>query len=99
MTPFETVEIDEMVAACSGSGDGLGHPRVYLNLAPAGRVECPYCSRLFVNRAVAQAGGVPEAAGVIMPSAHDSGAEQRAESPTPRQVGDIAESQTGGGHG
>ena len=27
-----------------------GHPRVYLNLAPAGWVECPYCSRLFVNR-------------------------------------------------
>ena len=50
MTPFETIEIDEMVAACSGGG-ALGHPRVYLNLAPAGRVECPYCSRLFVNRA------------------------------------------------
>jgi uncharacterized Zn-finger protein len=50
MTPFETIEIDEMVAACSGGG-ALGHPRVYLSLAPAGRVECPYCSRLFVNRA------------------------------------------------
>ena len=59
MTPFETIEIDEMVAACSGGpggGDGpLGHPRVYLNLAPAGRVECPYCSRLFINRAIARA--------------------------------------------
>jgi uncharacterized Zn-finger protein len=52
MTPFETIEIDEMVAACNGGG-ALGHPKVYLNLAPAGRVECPYCSRLFVNRAVA----------------------------------------------
>ena len=52
MTPFETIETDEMVAACS-SGGALGHPRVYLNLAPAGRVECPYCSRLFVNRTVA----------------------------------------------
>ena len=57
MTPFETIEIDGMVAACSGatggpvedaSGGGngrgggaegmLGHPKVYLNLAPAGRV-------------------------------------------------------------
>ena len=53
MTPFETIEIDDMVAACSGGG-ALGHPRVYLNLAPAGRVECPYCSRLFVNRARAR---------------------------------------------
>jgi uncharacterized Zn-finger protein len=53
MTPFETVEIDEMVTACNGSGGAMGHPRVYLNLAPSGRVECPYCSRLFVNRAAA----------------------------------------------
>ena len=58
MTPFETIEIDGMVAACAGGGGGepLGHPKVYLNLAPAGRVECPYCSRLFVNRALARAG-------------------------------------------
>src|SRR5689334_3375550 len=32
MTPFETIEIDEMVAACNGGGGPLGHPRVYLNL-------------------------------------------------------------------
>jgi uncharacterized Zn-finger protein len=64
MTPFETIEIDGMVAACSGATGGdngggresepLGHPKVYLNLAPSGRVECPYCSRLFVSRAVAR---------------------------------------------
>jgi uncharacterized Zn-finger protein len=53
MIPFETVEIDEMVAACSGSGGALGHPRVFLNLAPSGQVECPYCSKMFINRAVA----------------------------------------------
>jgi uncharacterized Zn-finger protein len=53
MAPFETIYIDEMVAACNGDGGPLGHPRVYLNLAPAGKVECPYCSRLFVNRAMA----------------------------------------------
>ena len=41
MTPFETIEIDEMVAACNGGGGPLGHPRVYLNLVPAGHVECP----------------------------------------------------------
>jgi uncharacterized Zn-finger protein len=62
MTPFETLEIDEMVVACNGGGGALGHPKVYLNLAPSGRVECPYCSRLFVNRAVVQADGVAEGA-------------------------------------
>jgi uncharacterized Zn-finger protein len=67
MTPFETIEIDGMVAACNGGGEPLGHPRVYLNLAPSGRVECPYCSRQFVNRAVAPAseesgGGVAQGA-------------------------------------
>jgi uncharacterized Zn-finger protein len=56
MGPFETIYIDEMVAACNGGGGPLGHPRVYLNLAPAGRVECPYCSRLYVNRAMHDSG-------------------------------------------
>ena len=50
MGPFETIYIDEAVAVCDGGEGPLGHPRVYLNLAPAGKVECPYCSRLFVNR-------------------------------------------------
>ncbi|HTV46670.1 MAG TPA: zinc-finger domain-containing protein [Stellaceae bacterium] len=57
MGPSETIYIDQMVAACNGGGGPLGHPRVYLNLAPAGRVECPYCSRLYVNRAMAAATG------------------------------------------
>jgi uncharacterized Zn-finger protein len=52
MGPFETIYIDEMVAACNGGGGPLGHPKVYLNLGPAGKIECPYCSRLFVNRAM-----------------------------------------------
>jgi len=52
MGPFETIYIDEPVAVCDGGEGPLGHPRVYLNLAPAGKVECPYCSRLFVNRAM-----------------------------------------------
>jgi uncharacterized Zn-finger protein len=90
MTSFETIEIAEMVAACNGGGGPLGHPRVYLNLAPAGLVECPYCSRRFVNPAVERAGGVAEEAGVAMPSAHRAGAERLSESPAPRQVGDIA---------
>lgn len=61
MGPSETICIDEMVAACNGGGGPLGHPRVYLNLAPAGRVECPYCSRLYVNRAMLAAEGERQA--------------------------------------
>ena len=95
MTPFETIEIGEMVAACNGGGGPLGHPLVYLNLAPAGRVECPYCSRRFVNRAVAQAGGVAEAAGVVTPSADGAADERPEESPAPRQVGDVARDRAG----
>ena len=87
MTPFETIETAEMVAACNGGGGPMGHPRVYLNLAPLGWVECPYCSRRFVNRAVAQAGGVAEEVGVVTQSANHPGGEHQSESPAPRQVG------------
>jgi uncharacterized Zn-finger protein len=52
MGPFETIYINETVAACDGGDGPLGHPRVYLNLGPAGKADCPYCSRLFVNRAM-----------------------------------------------
>lgn len=95
MTPFEIIETDQMVAACNGGGGPLGHPRVYLNLAPSGRIECPYCSRTFVNRAVARARGVAEEAGVAMPSAQGPGQERPSESPAPRQVGDIARDAAG----
>src|SRR5688572_26587108 len=94
MTPFETIEIAEMVAACAGgpggSGGPMGHPRVYLNLSPLGRVECPYCSRRFVNPAVLHAGGVAPEAGVAMPSGNVAGGEREIESPAPRQVGEVA---------
>jgi uncharacterized Zn-finger protein len=62
MTPFETVTIDTSVAACDGGDDALGHPRVYLNLEPSGKAECPYCSRLFVNPVMQAAHEVPAAA-------------------------------------
>jgi uncharacterized Zn-finger protein len=69
MGPAEIIYIDEMVAACNGGGGPLGHPRVYLNLAPGGRVECPYCSRLYVNRAMAGSAAqtAPTASSAINP--------------------------------
>jgi uncharacterized Zn-finger protein len=50
MQPFETILVDSNVVACNGDGGPLGHPRVYLNLSAEGRIECPYCSRLYILR-------------------------------------------------
>jgi uncharacterized Zn-finger protein len=59
MQPFETVYVDKLVVACDGTSTG-GHPRVFLNLATAGQIECPYCSRLFVLKGTGD--GKPPAA-------------------------------------
>jgi uncharacterized Zn-finger protein len=82
---FETIETDDAIAACNGGGGPMGHPRVYLNLTPNGRVECPYCSRLFINPKLP--GRVLPEIGVATPSAHEAGEERPAESPAPRQSG------------
>jgi uncharacterized Zn-finger protein len=51
MTPFETITVDTWVVGCDGGGSAVaGHPKVYLNLSGHGKVECPYCSRLFVHK-------------------------------------------------
>ena len=54
--PPEVVEVEGMDVHCDGGG-ALGHPRVYLSLAKDGRVECPYCDRLFLLRPGAGGGG------------------------------------------
>lgn len=87
VAPFEIIEVDEMIAACNGGGGPLGHPRVYLNLAPTGRHECPYCSRQYVNRALAQANGGTGAPDVVLPAANQPGSDRPSESPAPRQPG------------
>jgi len=69
MEPFETIVVDHTVVACNGGGGPLGHPRVYLNLGADGKIECPYCSRLFVLRGRAGAGHGAETPPVT-PSAH-----------------------------
>lgn len=53
--PLETIVVEEQRVACDGGGI-LGHPKVYLNLGPKGRVECPYCGRLYVLKAGAKTG-------------------------------------------
>jgi uncharacterized Zn-finger protein len=59
MQPFETIYVDETIVACNGGGGPLGHPRVYLNLAADGRVECPYCSRTFILGPAPQDAALP----------------------------------------
>ncbi len=47
--PPETIEVNETTVSCDGDGGALGHPRVFLTLDADGKVECPYCDRLFVR--------------------------------------------------
>jgi uncharacterized Zn-finger protein len=54
--PFEVITVDTDHVACDGGGGALGHPKVYLNLGEEGRIECPYCSRLYVLRDGARGG-------------------------------------------
>ena len=44
----EAVEVDTEVVDCDGGGGALGHPRVWLNMAGQGEIDCPYCDRRFV---------------------------------------------------
>lgn len=46
--PPETKYVTEKTVACDGDEGPLGHPRVFLNMGDDGRVECPYCDRLFI---------------------------------------------------
>ncbi|MFZ5610327.1 MAG: zinc-finger domain-containing protein [Pseudomonadota bacterium] len=46
--PPETKIVETRIVACDGDEGPLGHPRVYLNMGKDGRVECPYCDRLYI---------------------------------------------------
>jgi len=43
----EVIEVDTEVVHCDGGG-ALGHPRVWLNMAGQGAIDCPYCDCRFV---------------------------------------------------
>jgi uncharacterized Zn-finger protein len=60
MPIFETIEVKTNVVACDGGGGAGGHPKVYLNLAGKGTIECPYCSRLYVQRGASAAAPAPK---------------------------------------
>ncbi len=49
--PVETVEVSTTSVACEGGPGAEGHPKVYLNLAKDGQIDCPYCGKRFVLKA------------------------------------------------
>jgi len=57
MQPFEVIETENRTVGCDGGGGPLGHPMVYLEVGATGKVECPYCSRLYVFKPAAAAHG------------------------------------------
>ncbi|MDO8607421.1 MAG: zinc-finger domain-containing protein [Phaeospirillum sp.] len=53
----ETITVSTGKVACEGNAaEGLGHPRVYLDLTAHGEIVCPYCSRTYVLAAGAKVG-------------------------------------------
>lgn len=57
LQPPETVTVNTPTLYCDGDSGPLGHPRVYLTLDAAGKVDCPYCGKRFVLAADAKAHG------------------------------------------
>ena len=56
MIEAEETYVDTKSVACDGGGGPLGHPRVWMAIDASGRIECPYCSRIFVYRKGAPSG-------------------------------------------
>lgn len=47
----ETILVEGPSVACDGGGGALGHPRVFLTFDASGRIDCPYCGRVFERQA------------------------------------------------
>ncbi len=49
MKEIEKEFVKERKVVCSGQGNSLGHPTVYLKIAKnQTEIACPYCSKKFV---------------------------------------------------
>jgi len=53
----EVVETENSRVACDGGGGALGHPKVYLEMGDEDFVECPYCDKRFVLKALSRSSG------------------------------------------
>ena len=50
--PVQMVEVQSRSVACDGGTGALGHPKVYLEIAPGNtEIVCPYCSCRFIYKA------------------------------------------------
>ena len=49
MAPPETIFVEDTTVGCDGGAQG--HPKVFLNLAEKGSIDCPYCGQRFAARA------------------------------------------------
>lgn len=47
-SPQEKEVIKKNTVACDGGEGALGHPRVWLTMDSEGKIECPYCDKLFL---------------------------------------------------
>ncbi len=53
-TIFEREQVTSHHVACDGGKGALGHPKVYLEIAPGKKdATCPYCSKTFVLKKAA----------------------------------------------
>ncbi|MBC6436712.1 MAG: zinc-finger domain-containing protein [Rhodobacteraceae bacterium] len=49
--PPEIEVVSAWRVACDGGEGALGHPRVWLSIAPlTGQVECGYCGKCFIHQ-------------------------------------------------
>jgi len=47
----ETVVVDKHRVSCDGGADADGHPKVFMDMGQADKVECKYCGKRFVFKA------------------------------------------------
>ena len=44
----ETMTVTTKRVKCDGGSDGMGHPRVFMDMGDDSSVECKYCGKRFV---------------------------------------------------
>ena len=63
MEPAETIYVEDTTVGCDGGGGAQGHPKVFLNLAEKGSIDCPYCGQRFAARAAGDDGNAGNGGG------------------------------------
>jgi uncharacterized Zn-finger protein len=45
---IDTEIVKSKKISCSGVGNSLGHPKIFLDMGDLNEIRCPYCSKLFI---------------------------------------------------